>query len=224
MICAWHFRLSARIRVSHRSCTGKQLQSSVGHPVTQTSGRTPPAACASPHRGGYAMTFPQSSMVTPAPGTALSPASGPTPRQQRARRIVAIVLTVSGVLGFAYAGLSVFIATQLIYQHPKALDTKPANLNLDYRDVAFPSRDDHLTLKGWFIPGRLPNGQPTVQRTLIMVHGAHANRADQLGAGLLDLAAALVHHGFAVLTFDMRGHGESDPAPFSLGYFEQRDV
>src|SRR5262249_41146708 len=150
----------ARILVARRSRTGKQLQSSVGHPVTQTSGRTPPAACMSPHRGGYSMTFPQSSMATPAPGTARSPTSGSTPRQQRARRIVAMVLTVSGVLGFAYAGLSVFIATQLIYQSPKALDIKPANLNLDYRDVTFRSRDDHLTLKGWFIPGLLPSGQP----------------------------------------------------------------
>jgi pimeloyl-ACP methyl ester carboxylesterase len=40
----------------------------------------------------------------------------------------------------------------------------------------------------------------------------------------LDLSAQFARHGFAVLAFDMRGMGVSPPAPFSLGYFEQRDV
>ena len=38
------------------------------------------------------------------------------------------------------------------------------------------------------------------------------------------LSAALVHRGFAILVFDLRGHGQSAPAPLSMGYFEQRDV
>ncbi len=41
---------------------------------------------------------------------------------------------------------------------------------------------------------------------------------------LLKLSVELARHGFAVLAFDMRGSGESQPAPLSLGYFEQRDV
>jgi fermentation-respiration switch protein FrsA (DUF1100 family) len=69
----------------------------------------------------------------------------------------------------------------------------------------------------------LPGGSLTVQRTVIVVHGTRTNRADK-GAGLLNFSVALARHGFAVLAFDMRGTGESPPAPLSLGYFEQRDV
>jgi len=87
----------------------------------------------------------------------------------------------------------------------------------------FASRGDALTLRGWFIPGVLSGGRLTVQRTIIVVHGARQNRTDP-AAGLLDLSGDLVRQGFAVLAFDMRGHGQSQAAPFSLGYFEQRDV
>jgi fermentation-respiration switch protein FrsA (DUF1100 family) len=69
----------------------------------------------------------------------------------------------------------------------------------------------------------LPGGRLTAQRTLIVVNGTRTNRADP-DAGLLDLSGDLARHGFAVLAFDMRGTGQSPPAPLSLGYFEQRDV
>jgi len=75
----------------------------------------------------------------------------------------------------------------------------------------------------WFIPGVLPNGHLTAQRAIVFVHGTRTNRADKV-AGLLNLSAAIAKNGFAVLAFDMRGAGESPPAPLSLGYFEQRDV
>ena len=66
-------------------------------------------------------------------------------------------------------------------------------------------------------------GRQMTERVLIMVHGAYQNRTDP-AAGLLALSSAMAHQGFAVLVFDMRGTGQSAPAPFSLGYFEQRDV
>src|SRR5258705_85953 len=43
-------------------------------------------------------------------------------------------------------------------------------------------------------------------------------------AAPLDATARWLRRGFAVLPFDVRGMGASPPAPFSLGYFEQRDV
>src|SRR5579859_2259446 len=116
------------------------------------------------------------------------------------------------VLILSYVGISFFIATQLAYAQPKAITVTPAVLGLQYRDVSFPSRYDHLLLRGWFIPGVLPNGQLTTERTIIMVHGLHSNR-EALEAGFLNLGSALAHHGFAILAFDMRGHGQSAPAP-----------
>ena len=127
------------------------------------------------------------------------------------------------VLTLGYVGISFLVATQVAFAQPTAITKTPADIGLNYRDVSFLSREDHLLLRGWFIPGVLPNGQLTVERTIIMLHGVHSNRA-ALEAGLLDLSAALARHGFAILAFDMRGHSRSAPAPLSWGYFEQRDV
>lgn len=142
-----------------------------------------------------------------------------------ARRLLALLLIVTAVALFAYAGVSTYIATGLAnhVQPPLAITWTPADAGLDYHEVQFPSRDDHLTIRGWLIPGMLPNGGLTVKRTIIMVHGSGQNRTDP-AAGLSDLSAALARQGFAVLVFDMRGHGESQAAAWSLGYFEQRDV
>ena len=139
------------------------------------------------------------------------------------RWIVVALLIVSVIVTMAYTALSIYIATQLVYVPQKPLYATPASLGLQFKYVTFPSRVDQVQLKGWYIPGVLPNGHLTSQRTIILVHGKGANRADK-SAGLLNLSGELARHGFAILAFDMRGTGESLPAPLSLGYFEQRDV
>jgi pimeloyl-ACP methyl ester carboxylesterase len=139
------------------------------------------------------------------------------------RWVVAALLLISVIVTTAYTAISIYIATQLVYTPQKPLYATPASLGLQFKYVTFPSRVDQVQLKGWFIPGVLPNGKLTSQRTIILVHGTRANRADK-SAGLLNLSGDLASHGFAVLAFDMRGAGESPPAPLSLGYFEQRDV
>jgi uncharacterized protein len=139
------------------------------------------------------------------------------------RRFVAVVLTLSVALTVVYAVISITFATKSIQTTRVPLYATPASLGLQYKDVTFPSREDHLQLSGWFIPGVLPNGSLTAQRTIIVVHGNNANRADQ-SVGLLNLSGAFARNGFAVLAFDVRGNGESSPAPRSFGYFEQRDV
>jgi fermentation-respiration switch protein FrsA (DUF1100 family) len=139
------------------------------------------------------------------------------------RWIVVALLIISVIVTMAYTALSIYIATQLVYVPQKPLYATPASLGLQFKYVTFPSRVDHVQLKGWYIPGVLPDGKLTSQRIIIVVHGTRTNRTDQK-AGLLNLSGALARHGFAILAFDMRGTGESPPAPLSLGYFEQRDV
>lgn len=139
------------------------------------------------------------------------------------RLFVIVLLAVSTLLTTAYALLSLYIASRLIYEPQKPIERTPGDFGLTYRDITFPSREDHLLIRGWFIPGVLPNGSLTSQRTIVMVHGVRGNREDK-GNGMLKLSVELARHGFAVLSFDMRGSGESPPAPLSLGYFEQRDV
>jgi len=137
--------------------------------------------------------------------------------------LVGALLLVTTVVTFGYSGLCMYVATRLVYIPQTPVTQTPAAYGLAYHEVMFPSRTDHIMLKGWFIPGVLPHGRLTAQRTLILLHGTRTNRVD-VGVGLLALSAAFAQSGFAVLAFDMRGMGESPPAPFSLGYFEQRDA
>ena len=139
------------------------------------------------------------------------------------RKFAAALLITLGALTLGYVGISFLVARRVAFAQPKAITKTPADLGFSYRDVSFLSRENHLLLRGWFIPGMLPGGQLTTERTIIMVHGTHSNRA-ALEAGLLDLCAALARHGFAILAFDTRGQGQSAPAPLSMGYYEQYDV
>jgi fermentation-respiration switch protein FrsA (DUF1100 family) len=139
------------------------------------------------------------------------------------RRAVAALLTLSGLLTLGYIGISSYIAEELVYEAPKAIAKTPASLSLRFADVSFPSRDDQIRLKGWLIPGVLPDGRLTVDRTIVVVHGTRTNR-ESPGDHLLELTAALARHSLGVLSFDMRGMGESTPAPLSMGSLEQRDV
>jgi len=134
-----------------------------------------------------------------------------------------LALLCVSVFSFAYAGVSVYAASNLVYAPQVVATSTPADYKLAYQNISFVSRTDHVELQGWFIPGVTSKGALTDTRTIIVVHGTRENRADP-GMGLLPLSAALAKHGFAVLAFDMRGSGLSQAAPLSLGYYEQRDV
>jgi uncharacterized protein len=140
-------------------------------------------------------------------------------RTPGSQRIIIALLIISGLLAFFYASVSISLALIITYRPPKPITRTPSSLGLNYRNITFQSREDHLLLRGWFIPGILPDGLLTVERTVIQVHGANNNRAMAL-----DISAALARHGIAVLAFDLRGNGESTPAPSGAGYFEQRDI
>src|SRR6267378_1723160 len=139
------------------------------------------------------------------------------------RRTIAGLMILAGLLTLGYVAISSYIAEQLVYETPKPIVRTPASLGLRFANVSFPSRNDHINLKGWLIPGVLPDGRLTVDRIIVVVHGTRTNREDP-GAHLLELTAALARNGFGVLSFDMRGMGESPPAPLSMGTLEQRDV
>jgi uncharacterized protein len=139
------------------------------------------------------------------------------------RRAVAALLVVAGLLTLGYVSISSYIAEQLVYEAPKPIVSTPANLGLRFASVTVPSRGDHISLKGWFIPGILPDGRLTTDRMIVVVHGTRTNR-ESPGDHLLELTGALARHGLGVLSFDTRGMGESPPAPLSMGNLEQRDV
>jgi len=114
------------------------------------------------------------------------------------------LVVAAAVLGLAWWQADAFL-------HPsRHLPTEtPADRGLVYRDVEFASSDG-ITLRGWYLPSR--NGA-----AIIAGHGIGGSR-------LLEPAVMLSRHGYGVLTFDWRAHGESDGELCTFGYYEGRDV
>lgn len=87
----------------------------------------------------------------------------------------------------------------------------PADLELAYRDVTFRSGDG-VQLAGWYLPTR--NGA-----AVALMHGAGSTRS-----GVLEHAAVLAVHGYGVLLFDARGHGESAGRAMDFGWYGESDA
>ena len=121
------------------------------------------------------------------------------------------------VLVIAFLGISGYLGYSMTSVERVPVEESPALLGLEYEDISFPSRDDELTLCGWYLPVQ------DSEQVIIMVHGAGGNRADP-SIGMLDIALGLVEHGYNVLMFDLRGHGESDGNMKSAGYYEKEDL
>jgi len=117
----------------------------------------------------------------------------------------------------AFLGISVYLGHSMTAVERVPVTETPSHCGLEYEEVSFPSRVDELTLYGWYLPAE---GSGEI---IIMVHGAEQHRADPV-AKMLDIACGLVGHGYNVLMFDLRGHGESEGDRMSAGYYEPRDL
>jgi dipeptidyl aminopeptidase/acylaminoacyl peptidase len=89
---------------------------------------------------------------------------------------------------------------QVTYSEDVGFDTAPYEV-ASYQTVSFPSWHSTLTLRGWYI--ETDPAAPVV----IVTHGLGASKKD---ANVLVPAGMLAHHGFNVLMYDLRNHGESD--------------
>jgi fermentation-respiration switch protein FrsA (DUF1100 family) len=96
------------------------------------------------------------------------------------------------------------------------VEGSPADLGLNFEPVTFASSGDHVQLQGWYLPA-------LGTRAIVMVHGVDGNRWDTFHHQDR-LAALLVHAGYDVLTFDLRGNGESGGDRLGLGWLERQDV
>ncbi len=97
---------------------------------------------------------------------------------------------------------------------------RPRTNLLEPRDAGLPQEDvelisgDGVRLSGWFVPSKKkPRG------TVIYLHGVGDNKT----AGV-PLAAMLHKHGYNVLLYDSREHGESEGLYCTYGYYEKLDV
>ncbi len=133
------------------------------------------------------------------------------------KRWARTLVILAACIVVVFLGISVYLGYSMTKVTRVPLTGSPADLGLKYEDVSFPSAEDNLELRGWLLAG----GDNS--KIIIMLHGSDGNRNDT-SIGTLDIAAGLVRHGYSVLMFDLRGHGESEGNRLSAGYLEQRDL
>ncbi len=114
-----------------------------------------------------------------------------------------VILVLSEVLLVIYVLIPAYGAYHSVHPLRTPVSGSPASLGMAYEDAFIPSSDG-VVLRGWYVPTR--NGA-----VIIALHGSDSNR-DQL----LWHAQALAEHGYGVLLFDLRAHGESGGAFFPV--------
>lgn len=87
----------------------------------------------------------------------------------------------------------------------------PADFGLPYEDARFRASDGPV-LAGWYVPSR--NGA-----AVVLLHGASSTRTSTLPQ-----AAVLARHGYGVLLYDARGHGESTGRAMEFGWYGDHDL
>lgn len=108
-------------------------------------------------------------------------------------------------LGISYAAAFVFTSpTNFISIHEPE--------DLAYEDVSFETTDS-VTINGWFFP------KENSDKCIILLHGFKANKMEPLPR-----VKMFLDNGFNVLIYDARGHGESEAALNSIGFYEQEDL
>jgi uncharacterized protein len=121
---------------------------------------------------------------------------------KRTLAIAFLGLTLLGGIG-AFA-----VGSALMAPSPSLVGDLPEDLTGE--SVLIPSESGSL-LHAWFVPGR--------HNAVVLLHGLHASRRDQLDR------ARLVHGaGYSVLLFDFQAHGESSGSNVTFGYLESRDA
>src|SRR5262249_36567152 len=125
--------------------------------------------------------------------------------------VTVVVLTV-----VVYLALTAYFANLLTTSVRNPLLSVAADIGMPIEAVQFPSAVDNIPLEGWLMRGT--NG-----KTIIVLHAKDGTRDDPT-IGLPDIERALVQHGYTVLAFDFRGHGESGGNRVSIATLEPRDV
>ena len=115
-----------------------------------------------------------------------------------------------------YCGISYYILDSLVSGGKNPLTVTANEVNLPYVNVSFPSRVDHVNLKGWLFTAK------ENLFTVIFVHGINTNRISNKHT--LHIARDFVRNGANVLLFDLRNKGQSEGKISSGGFFETRDV
>ena len=94
-------------------------------------------------------------------------------------------------------------------RHP--VSVTPADLGIEYEEVEL-TTSDGIKLAGWYVPSQN-------HAAVIAVHALQGNRTNTIYH-----LQALAQHGYGVLAFDLRAHGESGGNKFGGGWDSDKDV
>lgn len=134
-------------------------------------------------------------------------------------RFPAAGLAFALVLVIAYVGICLYAAATLSTTGThQPLTASAGGIGVNWEDVKFPSRVDHITLRGWLFHSSSSSG-----RSAILLHGFTANRTDQ-GFDEPAMTRAFIAAGYDTLVFDFRSFGLSEGNGFTIGWKEGRDV
>jgi dipeptidyl aminopeptidase/acylaminoacyl peptidase len=126
---------------------------------------------------------------------------------------VKLMLAMLSVLLLAVAGTILFISYQqtMNYLHPPRQTSSGEYLRangVEFQEVELLT-DDNVRLSAWYTPPK--NGA-----VILVAHGYGASRSEHYHA-------LFASHGYGVIAWDFRAHGESDGEFSSLGYYEVLD-
>lgn len=93
----------------------------------------------------------------------------------------------------------------------------PADADIYYRDVTLATADG-LDLSAWYVPAT-STAAVTGTPTILLAHGLLENKRT-----MLHLVPWFHEAGYNVMLLDLRGHGESDKQPITIGPRETLDV
>jgi uncharacterized protein len=144
----------------------------------------------------------------------VAPAPGQTRRRywNRLARFAAVcVLLGLLVLSVDVVRLGIGFVTEGIHPPRAPITQTPADWGITNSEDVELVTADGLTLRGWYIPSR--NGA-----AVLLGHGHAGSRQ-----AMLPYAQMLINHGYGVLMFDWRAHGNSDGDTVTLGNTEVQD-
>jgi pimeloyl-ACP methyl ester carboxylesterase len=122
------------------------------------------------------------------------------------------LLIVATVLTVVFTGWSAYVAYDLTTPPRRPVGPVPPDFPFPVESVRFPAQDG-VPLAGWYLPC------PEATHAVVLLHGSRRNRLT-----MVPHARLLRAHGYAVLLYDARGHGESGDAPCSFGWHETKDL
>jgi uncharacterized protein len=128
-------------------------------------------------------------------------------------KLIIFLLGIGALLGVGV--IASYLQAEIFIHNPverrSAIAQTPSDFGMQYQDIQL-TTEDGLQLKGWYVPSQ--NGA-----AVIVVHGYKGNRST-----MLSRAQMLARHGYGIVLFDLRAHGESEGDLITFGLYEVLDV